>query len=361
MRTGGRDLYATETLWLTPDNLGSKTRASILLAGNLAFDIDSRDLAKARRTTAILYEAMRTEPGYSFKEWHFTAKKGFRPIYKQLYPNLPRDATQREAARLASLVLLKQRLEGRVRATLPTRQAETILANIDWKVTLNPRCVIRLVGSTHSGTALRCTRLDPNLIHAPLVTLSRAWRPPESPTSDLPRGGAMTTRGPNYSLGPRPVLNLWDDDSAGGGSSSPPSGEEPAQVWLSNRVTGTPGLIPVFSYPKRRRRWRREVRQLQQRFGLGPLLVQDCEDSWQVVSLKYCQVRHLRRILRTSKSETKNRPKCRIPIRLGPTAQVLPGPLRGSISRPHSKAFGVRPSAALTGKQEIMLLRGIPT
>ena len=163
VRFAPRDVYYSVSCWLNPELLGSRYGTpltnNIFLSSDLVFDIDRspftlHNLEDAKNDTLRLLEFLR-ENNYAVRYCAFSGSKGFHVVAHdpERYP-CPRPFDREDLA-----TKTRSRLLERV-------AAEGI--EVDRKVTLDTRRILRLPGTINSKTGYACTILDDTRIRQPV-------------------------------------------------------------------------------------------------------------------------------------------------------------------------------------------------
>ncbi|MFA4860250.1 hypothetical protein [Methanoregula sp.] len=289
VRFAPSDVYYSVSCWLNPERLGSRygtpLSSNILISSDLVFDIDRspftvRNLESAKDDTIRLLAFLR-ENDYRIRYCAFSGSKGFHVVAedKERYP-CPSPYDREDLAKRARLRLLDR---------VTTEGIE-----VDRKVTLDTRRILRLPGTINSKTGYICTVLDDTLLHRPvkeiLKTIPRVNLPaPRIPSSgdDTPLRGSRILEWLLNRFGVRLGAPAYSYAS-----------------YLSSRVPGIRRLIPFFEFPPwiSLARAEENLRTVQQDYNLPDIYLFTSASGISALSLGTFQYRRAAKIVRASGS-----------------------------------------------------------
>ena len=167
LRLAPDHVYFTTSRWLDPQRLGPRefrgTRAGYPIAHNvflgqeLYFDLDVPDDLDAAKGHALRLLAFLRAEGLRDLRLVYSGNKGFHvhayDFERRLFPHLPQDPRDREAAAQSARTDLVTRI---VAADVP----------IDVDITMDTRRILRLPGTVHGKTFNICEFVDPDGLEA---------------------------------------------------------------------------------------------------------------------------------------------------------------------------------------------------
>jgi len=350
VKLGGLDIYYGTSRWLNPHKVSTKGHAegtyfvadNIFLGNDLVFDIDADEpicietLEEARKSTWNIYQAMKDEPAYELEYAAFTGKKGFRLAYKDFNKDMPAKPLARLDWIENSRKIFIERLLLKIKANEGKKDYYKVKTRFDEKITTNPMCVVRVIGTGHSGTGFISSKINVTELKQPVKKiLSRipfiGKRRPVIPTREMIKD--------KETLSPRSRLHKLANDASGLASlPTTPKGTD-CKHFVSNRVLGIKrGYIPVFKYPKCITHYEEELISLQQQFNLGHIYVFEDENNYYGISLKIMQKRNLQKVLNQSSSRVKyefiRHGKILVPFFINFDKKIK-GKFTGNLSRGH--------------------------
>jgi len=289
VRFAPRDVYYSVSCWLNPEVLGSRygtpLTSNILLSSDLIFDIDRppftiRNLEDAKNDTLRLLEFL-CENNYTIRYCAFSGSKGYHVVAHdpERYP-CPSPYDRENLAIRARLRLLDR------------IAAEGI--EVDRKVTLDTRRILRLPGTINSKTGYICTILNDTQIHLPakeiLKTVPRvSLSAPRIPLwgDDMPLRGCCIIQWLLNRFGVRLGAPRYSYAS-----------------YITNRVPGIRRMIPFFEFPLRMGLARAEkiLREVQGDYHLSDIYLFTSESCISALSLRTFQYQRIAKIVRASGS-----------------------------------------------------------
>lgn len=339
----GVDIYYTTSKWLNPDKLASKVEQditkTILLGNDLVFDIDCDDplclenLEIAKKSTKNIYDTMKKfKKRFKFQYMSFTGSKGFRISYTDLNPVTHEDPKERITLVREDRKLFIDELTKYIDKLKKQGKLHNISTKIDREITENPFCVVRVLGTIHSKTGFITTKISPEDLNQPIVTLLNNIQYIYDERPGIPTIWEMTLD-KDKDLSPRPRPRSEDQEDVSGLASSP-------YYYISNKVINTRCYVPLLIYQKNHKNLEKELLRLQQEHGLGNLYIMTTDKEIVVMSLKLFQKRHLEKMLNKTSSRTKNSynkfKECYASLRLKPV-KILEGKIKGQQSKGHSE------------------------
>jgi DNA primase catalytic subunit len=372
LKLGGVDLYYSTSAWLNPQKVSTKGDSgtyivsdNLILWNDLVFDIDAKEPIKergldlARKSTWNLYQGMKKyEDRFEFKYCAFTGYKGFRLVYQDKQ-TMPENARARldyiENNRKIFIVkLLKDIKSASKKTKLYFYKLEPFF---DEKITINPLCVIRVLGSVHSSTGFISTKIKPDLLRKPIKELIK-----HIPHICKRRPGISVKRemtpSDRYPC-PR-LLNHAKDVS---GLASLQFLFKEYRYYLTNKVLGIKkGFIPIFIYQDNQKYYKKEVISLQNKYNLGPIFIFESYNTKVIFALKTMQRKQLLKVLNTSSSKSKNdfkkHKRIFAPFFMN-LKEVIPYKYTGHLSKGHSIMFKEyhKVSSDLCGWPKVELIR----
>jgi len=370
-KTGGIDIYYSTSLWSSPEKVRSEKEYlkkpvsdNRLIKNDLVFDIDGEEpitinsLEKARMITNNLYEAMKNYPNYKFRTVEFSGYKGFRLTYKDNNP-LPADTKLRvpylRAKRECFVEQIKNYIITRIKEKDPRYYSLNTV--FDEKITTNPFCVIRVLGTAHSTTKFISSEISILDITKPVKEITKNIPFVGSKSFRIPREREMTQE-TRQEL-PRSRLSKPEVEQLKDGSTSKPLNEEAVKFFYTNKVIGCKnGYVPFLIYQSKQK-YLREVKRLQKKYSLGPLTILTQDNKIYVVSVKLMQYEQLVNLLLETKCINKSsyakHKRSRIPITAN-KEKVIHGELIGGASKAHAKIYSINHNE-LSGKQELEITK----
>tara|TARA_Y100000310_G_scaffold341019_1_gene438808 strand:+ start:8803 stop:10074 length:1272 start_codon:yes stop_codon:yes gene_type:complete len=338
VKLGGTDIYYSTSRWLNPHRISSKGGSgtyyiadNLLLGNDLVFDIDAEEpitlkgLNEAKKSASNIYQAMKKEKRYEFQYFAFTGYKGFRLSYKDTkeLPKHPRkrfDCIENDR---------KDFIESLYTNIKKTGYYKTKMF-CDRKITVNPMCVVRVLGTAHSKTGYISTTLPRTSLRKPVKVILNhipyiGKKRPVIPLRKMKRGDVNASQPRLEHMG----------EVVSGLATSPTY-----KYYITNKVLGIrKGFVPFFIYQKSQK-YINQLKRLQEKYKLGNVHIYDFDDAKQVVaiSLKTMQRRQLQKVLNESTSRTKHDFKKHRRIFapfLMRFCEVLPAKFTGNLSRGH--------------------------
>lgn len=311
IKLGGLDLYYSTSQWLNPKRVSAKGGSgtyfvadNLLLGNDLVFDIDAdspwglKELDKARKSANNIYEGMKFFPEYEFRYFAFTGMKGFRLVYKK-DGELPPEPRKRFDMLLQNRKLFIDSLLKICKEKAPLAKFYSGDVFFDKEITLNPMCVIRLIGSIHSKTGFVSCKLPVSMLRKPVKQILT-----HVPYIGKNRPGILgnkeMTQGEESNLFTSSLKQKGPDVT---GLASPHSS---IKYFISNRVLGIKNnFVPIFAY-QRAQPWYKDIKRIQAKFKLGKVYVFKNEKNVYAISLKAMQRRQLQKVLNYSMSRSKH-------------------------------------------------------
>lgn len=352
IKRGALDVYYSTSKWYNPHlvskkgEFGSQMVAdNLLLDNDLVFDIDAEEpitiesLEKAKLTTKIIHQIMKQfESRYKLEYLSWTGCKGFRLSYEDTQLSLPEHPLHRLEYLDQERKLFIERLLLEIEEKSPATQKRALGQNLDKKITLNPLCVVRLLGTVHSSTGFISTRIPVSrlnrsiefiLSQIPYVGKARPVIPHER---EMTKDGGRST--------PRPQLEHRGMHVSG--LTCPPLFPPDKKYFMTNKVLGIKrGFIPFFTYQKNQKYYQKELERLQEKHQLGHIYIYDDGEKYCCIALKVMQRRQLQKVLNESSSKAKydfnKYHRIFVPFLMEKIA-VLRGVFKGHLSKGH-KAY----------------------
>lgn len=313
-KLGGTDLYYSTSQWLNPEKISTKGTSgmymvadNLLFSNDLVFDIDAEEpitqatLELARKSTWNLHQGMLDfKDRFKLEYVAFTGYKGFRLSYidKQA---LPQDSRARLEFIEKDRKVFIQALLKTIKDNRSRRQIYNIDTFFDQKITENPLCVVRILGTVHSTTGFISCQIPLTTLKKPIKKILDSIPYIGKKRPGIPRKRKMTQRGRN----PRPRLLQCAKDVSG--LASLPFHKESHRYYITNKVLGVKrGFIPIFIYQDNQKYYETEVTKLQEKFKLGPLYIYEYQHNIIVIALKTMQRRQLHKVLNQSSSKTRH-------------------------------------------------------
>jgi hypothetical protein len=315
VKLGGQDIYYGTSCWMNPHKISTKGASgtyhvadNLLLTNDLVFDIDCKghvslaSLQEARKSTNNIYQLMKKHKDlYEFEYFAFTGYKGFRLSYKDLNKDMPKDPRKRihftEKNRnlfIKALLMEAENAKGPL-----IYKTKTFF---DQKITTNPMCVVRVLGTVHSTTGYISTKLPVDLMRKPIKKL----------LDHVPSIGKKRPGIPRLALGNDTRRRRKVSSSSALQSASDVSGLASLptitdrQYYITNRVLGVKRcFIPILLYQKNQN-YLPEVKKLQEKYHLGNVFIYEDEKNIVVIALKTMQRRRLQKLLNESSSCAKH-------------------------------------------------------
>ena len=318
LKLQGVDLYYSTSKWLNPHKISAKgisgnykVADNLLIGSDLVFDIDAskplsiKTLDLARKSTNNLYEGMKAfSKEYRFKDLEFTGGRGFRLIYEDKSLNLPANPSKRIEHTTNRRKIFIEELLRYIGKQKNNKKYYKIKTFFDQKITENVMAVIRIKGSAHSKTGLIDTTLPTILLkksakeiltHIPSIGKKRLG---------IPEKGNDNGRLPKKDRSAAAAIIEKEKDVTS--LASFPFNSSNHSYFITNRVIGTKGFIPIFIYEDVRPIYKKELEKLQLKFKLGDLYLFQSGNKMVAISLKIVQKRQLIKILNESRSRTKH-------------------------------------------------------
>ncbi len=203
----------------------------------------------------------------------------------------------------------------------------------DEEITVNPMCVIRVLGSIHSKSGYITCKINPALLRRSMEHILTHIPKIGKVRLGIPIKGEMTQDGANAL--PSPRLEQMGKDVASLASLPTSS----IRYFITNRVLGIRrSFVPVFIYQKSQTYHEKELKRLQNKFNLGNIYIYETKKHYVALALKTMQRRQLQKVLNQSSSKTKHDFKkyqrIFIPFHMGFEVK-LPGKYTGHLSRGH--------------------------
>jgi DNA primase catalytic subunit len=286
------DVYYSTSCWLKPEILGRREKtpisANIFLSSDIVFDIDrtpfsKRNLDNARKETLKLIDYMMQE-GYKIKYVAFSGSKGFHVVCKDPNKYVSMDPLEREDS-------AKEERRG----ILEGVSSEGI--EVDGRITVDTRRIIRVPGSINSRSGLVCTVLSQEEVEKPINELFKCIPKVSINTPMIPILGdesmlrmVRKISGPLNRLGVRLRPKFYYSS------------------FLTNQVSGIKRLLPFFEYPSGRNRDKitDELRRLQDRYNLSDIYLFESESRVTAICLRTLQMRRLEKVMKASSSINTN-------------------------------------------------------
>jgi len=178
-------IFYSTSLWLEPRNIERTAYkyADKIWLGNpeLVFDIDSDNLVNCAKISTKIKNYISTFPQYMFKEYHFTGCKGYRIIFKDnsKYKNIQDFSLQRKILTVSICNEIGQNYQD--------------YAPFDHSITTDPYRIIRLPGSIHPKTGLKCKIISNPERHAKTMLMK-----PKIPQNNLKKAQQSGLRASSY-------------------------------------------------------------------------------------------------------------------------------------------------------------------
>jgi hypothetical protein len=221
----------------------------------------------------------------------------------------------------------------------------------DEPITMNPFCVVRVLGTAHSTTKFISTKLSLVSIQQPIKELMKKISFIGEEAFRIPELREMTKE--DF---PRSRLNTKGVDVIKASSALKPLNN----FYWTNKVLGTNNnYIPVMIYHEKQN-YLSEVKKLQSKHFLGRIRILTLEGKVYVVSTKIMQYNQLNKLLSTTKCVNKNVfSKYRsiyVPIN-AELKEELEGLLKGSMSKSHEKIFDNEQEGLFSGDNKIKITK----
>jgi DNA primase catalytic subunit len=291
VRYSPSDVYYSTSCWLKPEILGRREKtplaANIFLSSDIVFDIDrspfsKRNLEKARIETLRLIDFIDSvgRDNYEIRYIAFSGSKGFHVVCNDLGRYESDNPLRRED-------IAKEKRRG----ILEKIQSEEI--DVDGKITVDTRRIIRVPGTINSKTCFVCTVLSRGQIEKPIDDVLKYVSRVNINTPKIPFLGdesmlRMVRKIPGHlnRLGVRLMPQFYYCS------------------FLVNCVPGIKRQIPFFEYPSGRniKRIEAELNRLQNDYNLSDIYLFKSRSRISGICLRTLQTRRLEKIMNASSS-----------------------------------------------------------
>lgn len=317
IKMGGLDIYYSTAQWLNPEKISTKGHSgtyhvahNLLLKHDLALDIDAQGIIsnktveEAARVTSELHSVIKTDKTKILEYCSYTGLKGFRLVYNDESFKLPANALERldytEENRKVFILETLEKIERRYGKA----RRKIVATHLDYKITTNPLCVIRVLNTVHSTTGYLSTKINISDLKTPIKKLLQTIPHIQTKRLGIPDLGEMTSEKRKTPSGPRSRLLKASKDVTS--LASLPTNHGTHKYFFTNRVLGArKNYVPIFIYQDNQTYYEKEVVALQKKYKLGPLYIYQSGPHKIVVSLKSMQKRQLQKVLNESSSKTK--------------------------------------------------------
>jgi hypothetical protein len=342
LKLGIIDLYYGTSCWLNPHRVASKGRGgsykvadNLLLRNDLTFDIDAPEpitiqgLEKARKLALKIHSVVSKDKEKAFSYAAFSGFKGFRVVYEDRTDMIPNKTSSRidyiEEKRKIFIHALKSKL------------SKEEISMLDEQITVNPMCVVRVIGSVNSKTGFLSVELAMKDLNKPINELlrdnvpviNREGRPGKN------ADGILMTTEDDSKMGSLPCPRPERGGKDASGLASPSN----IHYFFTNKVIGTKCFVPVFRYPLSCPISNKELRRMQRSEKLGTLYIFTAGEDRFVFSLKTMQRRAVEKLLgkyhSSNAPQFKKRKRLLVPVHLNFERKLIGDSIKGT-SRGHA-------------------------
>ena len=284
------DVYYSTSCFLKPEILGRREltplSANLFLSSDIVFDIDrspfsKRNLEKARKETLNLIDFLE-QKNYEIKYLAFSGSKGFHAVFKDPYRYEENDPLKRED-------LAKDKRKSIIQMI----QSEGM--EVDEKITIDTRRIIRVPGTINSKTGFLCTTLSKNQIDKPVGEILKY----------VPR---VKINAPMIStLGNENMLCIIRKIPGPFNRIGVRLGPKYCYAsFLTNCVPGIKRSIPFFEFPLNQstkiKKIENKLAEIQCNYNLSDIYLFKSESKITAISLRTFQLRRLEKIIKASSS-----------------------------------------------------------